>query len=457
MIRNVILLGVIAAALLSSAARAQDYNVSGNLAVGSGTAVPSKDIEIFSPDTPTIRFNQSGGGFSPYTWDIGANEANFFIRDSTNGSQLPFRIFPGAVTNTLTLDSTGVGIGIQHATAALHVNGTVRFQSLTGCGGGLQTDASGYLSCATQYLTTDGAGNILLGGALSGNTVSIAGTSGNRTLTGVAAGTVSSTSTDAVNGSQLHGVASSIASALGGSARVLADGTVSQPTYSIGGSNRTGVASALGALDTSVTSLQNTVAAIQTGTAGSNPYLASSSSGRPAQAVGTNTLALGANSIAAHDNSTAIGAGAVTTRPNQVAIGSRTSTYTLAGVASDASRDNQSGPLQVLTSDANGNVAARTMQDFFPEFGELRDYALETRKEARQGIAAAMAMAVAPSPSAVGRTSWATNMGVFKDELAFGAAFAHRVDFGVIANITGGYAYGGGNTHGFRVGLSGEF
>src|SRR6478736_10051845 len=173
MFRNVVAAGAITAALLSSAARAQDYNVSGNLGVGSGTAVPSKNIEIFSPDTPTIRFNQQGGGFAPYTWDIGANESNFFIRDQSNGQQLPFRIFPGAVTNTLTLDSTGVGIGTQHAAAALDVNGTVRFQSLTGCGGGLQTDASGYLSCATQYVTTDGAGNILLGGGLGGGTVSI--------------------------------------------------------------------------------------------------------------------------------------------------------------------------------------------------------------------------------------------------------------------------------------------
>jgi len=444
--------------LFSAAVQAQNYNVTGNLAVGSATAVPTLDIEIFSSDTPAIRFNQDGGaGFSPQVWDIGANEANFFIRDSTGGSALPFRIFPNARTNTLTLGPNGVGVGTNSATAALDVEGTLRFRGVTGCGGGLRTDTVGNVSCATEYLTSTGAGTIALGAALGGGSVSLAGTAGDRQLTGVAAGAINATSGDAVNGSQLHGVASSVASALGGSAQVLADGSVSQPAYSIGGTKRTGVASAFGALDTSVTSLQNTVAAIQSGTAGSNPYLATSSSARPAQAAGANALALGAGTTAAHHNSSAIGAGAITTRANQIALGSSTSTYTLSGVTSNASRESQSGPLQVLTSDANGNIAARAMQDFFPEFGELRDYAQESRKESRQGIAAAMAMAAAPTPTAVGKTSWAANVGVFKDEVAFGAAFAHRIDFAGVTNVTGGYAYGGEDSHGFRVGLSGEF
>lgn len=58
-------------------------------------------------------------GFTPQTWDVAGNEANFFVRDATNGSTLPFRIFPGASTSQLIIDSTGVAIGTSSATDPL--------------------------------------------------------------------------------------------------------------------------------------------------------------------------------------------------------------------------------------------------------------------------------------------------------------------------------------------------
>ena len=49
---------------------------------------------------------------------------NFFVRDATNGSKLPFRIEPGAPTNARYVDSTGnIGIGQANPTEALHVIG----------------------------------------------------------------------------------------------------------------------------------------------------------------------------------------------------------------------------------------------------------------------------------------------------------------------------------------------
>ncbi|EKS9889375.1 YadA-like family protein, partial [Burkholderia pyrrocinia] len=65
-------------------------------------------------------------------------------------------------------------------------------------------------------------GAITLGGGATGTTI-----------TNVKAGAVSATSTDAVNGSQLHGVSQSVADALGGGSTVGADGTVTNPTYSL--------------------------------------------------------------------------------------------------------------------------------------------------------------------------------------------------------------------------------
>lgn len=60
-----------------------------------------------STDTPGIRLFQTGGTYAARTWDIGGNESNFFVRDNTGGSLLPFRIFPGAPTNALQIGSNG--------------------------------------------------------------------------------------------------------------------------------------------------------------------------------------------------------------------------------------------------------------------------------------------------------------------------------------------------------------
>ena len=92
--------------------------------LGFGTATPVVDLHVKSGNTPTLRLEQDGtSGFTPQTWDVAGNEANFFVRDATNGSTLPFKIFPGAPTNALTIEaSTGdIGVGTASPTAPLHV------------------------------------------------------------------------------------------------------------------------------------------------------------------------------------------------------------------------------------------------------------------------------------------------------------------------------------------------
>jgi hypothetical protein len=81
--------------------------------LGIKTAVPGLNIHISTGDTPAQRFEQtSASGFTAQTWDIGANEANFFVRDLTGGSRLPFRIRPGAPTSSIDINAAGnVGIG----------------------------------------------------------------------------------------------------------------------------------------------------------------------------------------------------------------------------------------------------------------------------------------------------------------------------------------------------------
>jgi hypothetical protein len=81
--------------------------------LGLRTATPGLPIHISVGDTPAMRYEQtSASGFTAQTWDIGANEANFFVRDLTGGSRLPFRIRPGAPTSSIDISAAGhVGIG----------------------------------------------------------------------------------------------------------------------------------------------------------------------------------------------------------------------------------------------------------------------------------------------------------------------------------------------------------
>lgn len=81
--------------------------------MGFGTSVPVLPMHQVYGNTPALRLDQSAaGGWTPQVWDVAGNESNFFIRDVTGGSLLPFRIKPGAPTNSLYLDAAGnVGLG----------------------------------------------------------------------------------------------------------------------------------------------------------------------------------------------------------------------------------------------------------------------------------------------------------------------------------------------------------
>jgi len=116
---------------IRSGARANSIFVDQQGEVGFGTDTPVTDLHVRTGDTPTLRLEQDGSsGWTPQTWDASGNEANFFIRDVTNGSALPFRIRPGAPTSSIDLASDGdLGIGVGNPATKLHVvggDGTLR-------------------------------------------------------------------------------------------------------------------------------------------------------------------------------------------------------------------------------------------------------------------------------------------------------------------------------------------
>jgi hypothetical protein len=100
--------------------------------VGFRTATPVLDLHVSTSNTPALRLEQTNaGGFTAQTWDVAGNEANFFVRDVTGGSRLPFRIRPGATTSAIDISSSG-SVGINDASpnsaAKLDLNGPQRYE-----------------------------------------------------------------------------------------------------------------------------------------------------------------------------------------------------------------------------------------------------------------------------------------------------------------------------------------
>ena len=134
--------------------------------------------------------------------------------------------------------------------------------------------------------------------------------------------------------------------------------------------------------------------------------------GRGSRARGGNSLALGRDTEANGPGAVAIGTdsdgnGAVATRENQFVLGTENHTYTAPGITSGASRAFQQGPLEVVTTDAAGNLAS----DGGLLFDEL----------SKMGGGVAIAMAL-ENPDLVGneRFGLAGNVAFWEDNVALG-------------------------------------
>ncbi len=122
---------------VDAGAPANSLKVSSTGRVGLRTATPTLDLHITTGDTPAHRLEQTNAsGFTAQTWDVAGNEANFFVRDVTGGSRLPFRIRPGAPTSSIDIAASGnVGIGIASPGFPLDVRAAesaVQIRSTTG-------------------------------------------------------------------------------------------------------------------------------------------------------------------------------------------------------------------------------------------------------------------------------------------------------------------------------------
>ena len=91
--------------------------------LGLGTATPARDLHAVSGNSPALRLEQDGtSGLGVQTWDVGGNEAGFFVRDVTAGNLLPLQVRPGAPSSSLDVRANGdVGIGTAAAAEKVHV------------------------------------------------------------------------------------------------------------------------------------------------------------------------------------------------------------------------------------------------------------------------------------------------------------------------------------------------
>lgn len=187
--------------------------------------------------------------------------------------------------------------------------------------------------------------------------------------------------------------------------------------------------------------------------------LQSSAYGAGSVASGSAATAIGNAAQAGFANSTAIGSGATATAANQMMFGTAANTYATPGITSAASQAAQGAPTHIVTSNANGDLAAYT----FSQLGlagsselalinqRINDLDGRTTK-ALQGVAMAFAMAgmptLLPNERFVVTGNWGTYEG--QNGLAVGAAF--RLTSNIQAN--GGVAYGlNGSNVGGRLGL----
>jgi trimeric autotransporter adhesin len=166
--------------------------------------------------------------------------------------------------------------------------------------------------------------------------------------------------------------------------------------------------------------------------------------GNDAQAMGdgTSNTAVGAGTRANFSNSAAFGAGATATRADQQVFGTATNTYTMAGIASAASAAAQTGPRQLVTSDANGNLATASLAslglagvaDVSAINARLDDLAGRSSK-AYAGVAMAGTPTVLPHERFVTTFNW----GTFQGSNAFAVSGAVRLDERV--QLNGGVAF----------------
>ncbi|MGG7376023.1 YadA-like family protein [Escherichia coli] len=217
------------------------YNIDGNDYTNVGAALDAINTSLSDSlgdallwDSTTVAFSAKHGSTASVITNVADGAVSDSSSDAVNGSQLY------DVSNSV-VDVLGGGAGV-------NTDGSISAPTYTIA----NTDYDNVGDALNALDTT--LDDAMLWDATAGeNGAFSASHDGSASkITNVAAGTISDTSTDAVNGAQLHGVSSSVAEALGGGAAVNSDGSISAPTYTIADTDYTNVGDAMNAIDSTL-------------------------------------------------------------------------------------------------------------------------------------------------------------------------------------------------------------
>ncbi|WP_456238758.1 YadA-like family protein [Paraburkholderia haematera] len=428
-------------------------NVTGGLIdLSGGVTNLSRDVANV---TNTVNFITNGGGIKYFHTNSTLADSSATGTDST--------AIGGAST------ATGVNsVALGSKSMATRDNSVdVGSRQITGVVAGTQnTDAVNVaqLNAAIAGGSGGGSPNAVLydGSAHTKITLGAVGAPAPVALTNLAAGQVTSSSTDAVNGSQLYNTANSVAAALGGGASVTGTGTVTNPSYQLSSGTYSDVGQALagldgeiGAINTNVINTTKYISVASTASAASATGMESVAIGGGAKASGQNSLSFGVGSNTSANNSIAIGANSIANVDNTVSVGKKGSERRIMNVANgvattDAVTFGQLSALQTTVTQLaqqSGGVKSMLMVGAAPPVTNyIAVSASVTQGTATSTDGAMDAMAIGPTAKAGGASSLAVGKGAstfYKESTAIGAganaAAAYTTVIGSAAS-TGTYA-----------------
>ncbi|EKR7611642.1 TPA: YadA-like family protein [Escherichia coli] len=211
------------------------YNVGDALAaINSSFSTSLGDALLWDASVDKFSAKHGTNGDASVITDVANGDVSSTSSDAVNGSQL-------YTTNKYVVDALGGG-------AEINADGTITAPTYTIANADYDNVGDALNAIDTTLddaLLWDATANDGKGAFSAGHGKDNSASK----ITNVAAGTVSATSSDAINGSQLYTTNKYIADALGGDAEVNADGTITAPSYTIANTEYNNVGDALDALD----------------------------------------------------------------------------------------------------------------------------------------------------------------------------------------------------------------
>lgn len=124
-----------------------------------------------------------------------------------------------------------------------------------------------------------------------------------------------------------------------------------------------------------------------------------------------------------------------------------------------ATHTTQIAAIETVNATQTSQISAlQAAQDSVAEgVDALFDLRRSDRRDMKQGIAAAIAIAPAPMPSGPGKISYAVNGAAFRGEYAVGGSLQYRLNTSSPMAVNVGFSYAGNKNNGLRVGVAGEF